>query len=971
MKKIFKKIIMALSLVVTLEASVTMNLVKAEAANNQLITTQDTKVKENANKEKVTKTVTTQKQLTSALKNSSVDTIIIKPAKATNFTITKGTYKKELVVYQAYTTLSNSGIFKSSKIIVTNQNQFNKAVKVKNIDQIYIKTTKKNEFTLSKGSKNIELVINVPNGNITNTVTWKNVIIENMKSSTWTEKASNNKITITGGLNLFVVDEKASIKSLAIKQYELKNPKISIKANGIVKATNIETTAKITLSGKNINKLIENAKNKTSKTLVVYNGNKEIKLKSELSVTPTPTEKINTNIPIPTPMANQDKQQTPESSKNSNGTQMPVEIEKSQPPISNENSEDIQTPEPAINPPSQNNATTPYVPAPPQTHSHTYSSITKEATCTEDGLKTFTCTKGDHTYTEVIPALGHTPGRWQVITEASYTTAGFKIRNCIRCDLTLDTEISHVRPHEHSYSREVISAATCKEEGVAKYTCTICGSTYTDILPVPGHSLGEWQVFKEASYTENGEKVRKCTVCGEIIESRVIPVISHSHDYTSVITIPATYESKGLKTYTCNICKDRYTEEIPMMENHTPATPYPHDIYTVEIDSRDGRTPTSVTGRDRLDLANEVFNKVNELRVSMGLSQLSWDNTLDDYTQLRAAEVTQKFSHERPNGQRGYQMNDKITSENIAVGYQSADEVMEAWKNSPSHYNAMINPNYDTIAVGCFEEVIFDAYGNPTSQYYTGWVQFFHDTDSGLYIEIEPHKHTYTATITSLASCTSEGVMTYSCNAGDHTYTEAIPAIGHVAGEWRVITEATVSNKGVRALECTICNELMDTEEIPALIDKEYVNGHELVKVTIDLGSGQTKEVKGYYDYDLAQEVYMKLNELRTEKGLSSLNWNNGMAPWADVRAAELTVKFDHYRPNGEYCYYIYDDMASENVAMGYTSASDVMTGWINSSSHYSAMVKADYKSVSISCFIYEAIPGQYIGYWSMLFSKK
>ena len=46
--------------------------------------------------------------------------------------------------------------------------------------------------------------------------------------------------------------------------------------------------------------------------------------------------------------------------------------------------------------------------------------------------------------------------------------------------------------------------------------------------------------------------------------------------------------------------------------------------------------------------------------------------------------------------------------------------------------------------------------------------------------EPEPHTHTYTATVTTPATCTEPGVMTYTCADGDDTYTETIPATGHV-----------------------------------------------------------------------------------------------------------------------------------------------------------------------------------------------
>ena len=63
---------------------------------------------------------------------------------------------------------------------------------------------------------------------------------------------------------------------------------------------------------------------------------------------------------------------------------------------------------------------------------HTYDLVeTKEAKCTETGLKTYKCKTCDKTYTEEIPALGHSFGDY-VVDETSATAT----RSCSRCDAT-------------------------------------------------------------------------------------------------------------------------------------------------------------------------------------------------------------------------------------------------------------------------------------------------------------------------------------------------------------------------------------------------------------------------------------------------------------------------------------------------------------------------------------------------------
>ena len=63
-------------------------------------------------------------------------------------------------------------------------------------------------------------------------------------------------------------------------------------------------------------------------------------------------------------------------------------------------------------------------------HEHSYTeTVTKAATCTEPGERTFTCACGD-TYTEEIPAAGHAWGDWVTVKEPSETEEGLAARVC-------------------------------------------------------------------------------------------------------------------------------------------------------------------------------------------------------------------------------------------------------------------------------------------------------------------------------------------------------------------------------------------------------------------------------------------------------------------------------------------------------------------------------------------------------------
>lgn len=149
---------------------------------------------------------------------------------------------------------------------------------------------------------------------------------------------------------------------------------------------------------------------------------------------------------------------------------------------------------------------------PPAQHTHTWDAgvVTKEATCTEAGVKTYTCTTCSATKTEEIPATGHT---WN--------------------------------------DGEVTTAATCTEAGVKTYTCTVCNATKPEAIEALGHDWNETTVVYAAN-GNNGTKTYTCRREGctatntENIDWKFyLAAISNNtvdmtvgDDYTAVFTLP-------------------------------------------------------------------------------------------------------------------------------------------------------------------------------------------------------------------------------------------------------------------------------------------------------------------------------------------------------------------------------------------------------------------------------------------------
>ncbi len=140
-------------------------------------------------------------------------------------------------------------------------------------------------------------------------------------------------------------------------------------------------------------------------------------------------------------------------------------------------------------------------------HVHSYvSDTTTAATCTEEGLMTFTCECGS-SYTRTIDAAGHRTEAVEAVP-ASCTEAGRTAgERCSVCGVTL-AGLETVPAAGHSYTSEITTAATCAKEGVTTYTCASCGDTYTEPIPMVEHKIGAY------TYTNISTHTRGCSECG-------------------------------------------------------------------------------------------------------------------------------------------------------------------------------------------------------------------------------------------------------------------------------------------------------------------------------------------------------------------------------------------------------------------------------------------------------------------------
>ncbi len=115
--------------------------------------------------------------------------------------------------------------------------------------------------------------------------------------------------------------------------------------------------------------------------------------------------------------------------------------------------------------------------------------------------------------------------------------------------------------------------------------------------------------------------------------------------------------------------------------------------------------------------------------------------------------------------------------------------------------------------------------------------------------------------------------------------------------------------------------------------------------------AADNKEVSGKVRYDYAFKVLELVNKERSVAGVPTVEMDASLLESAMARSAEITVTFNHVRPNGENCFTINDKVFGENIAWGQRSASAVMSSWMSSQGHKSNILNKSYKSIGIGCF--------------------
>lgn len=79
---------------------------------------------------------------------------------------------------------------------------------------------------------------------------------------------------------------------------------------------------------------------------------------------------------------------------------------------------------------------------------------------------------------------------------------------------------------DHAFDAGEVIVPTCEEKGYTLHTCALCGITMKDrFVDATGHTAGEWETVREATQTATGLKELRCTVCNQLLDEEILPMI--------------------------------------------------------------------------------------------------------------------------------------------------------------------------------------------------------------------------------------------------------------------------------------------------------------------------------------------------------------------------------------------------------------------------------------------------------------
>lgn len=403
-----------------------------------------------------------------------------------------------------------------------------------------------------------------------------------------------------------------------------------------------------------------------------------------------------------------------------------------------------------------------------RTNGHRYESKVKiQPTCTEEGEKVWTCQRCFEKKSESIPAKGHNY-RWV------QKKIGEEERRCKRCNDVKETrkiyptsfaastntasvnvkgkaqlKVSSIFPENADpsivYKSSNTKIATVSDKGVV--TGKQSGTAKIQIASKCNPKLKKYITIKVVNRKPSAIAMKSkkmqltlgktgqlnvtvkplgtyCVFAWSSSNSKVVSVsktglVKANKIGTATITVKTKNGKGKYISKTCKITVKKAVVSKPEQPKPEVVVPQGDRLYTIDLG--DGKTENVVGHFDR-NTETEIQNLVKDYRIEKGRLPAGTKSTrLQKISDVRAVEITKKFSHNRPNG-KSYSDNSRrypyVVGENLAKGYKNAESVVEAWKTDQATNSYMLAEEAQEIAISVFQKYCGVEDGKPVYESY-------------------------------------------------------------------------------------------------------------------------------------------------------------------------------------------------------------------------------------------------------------
>ena len=322
---------------------------------------------------------------------------------------------------------------------------------------------------------------------------------------------------------------------------------------------------------------------------------------------------------------------------------------------------------------------------------------------------------------------------------------------------------------EHHWDQgEIITEATCTEEGEKKFTCSICGDEKTEKVSATGHQHTEIRNKKEATCKEEGYSGDTwCKDCGKKILSGQTIAKTENHSWDAgKVTTKATCTEEGEKTFTCSICGDEKTEKIS-------ATGHQH----TEIRNKKEAT-CKEEGYSGDTWCKDCGKKILSGQTIAKTENHSWNQ----------GEITKEPTC-KEEGEKTFTCS--ICGNTKTEKVSTTDHQHMEIRNQKNPTCKEAGYSGDTYCADCGVKIFSGQTIAKTKN---------HNWDGGV--------------ITTEPTCTERGEKTFTCTICGNTNTKKVNATGHSYGAYKVVKEPTNKRKGLKSKTCSVCGKIV-YEAIP------------------------------------------------------------------------------------------------------------------------------------------------------------